>query len=147
MLPPPSNQYVSFINPLNAELNPICHLLALGAHHIFNISRIRVNSSLKFLHPSIHYVTFILILIIKTNKMHYFSNVLWYRTQHVSDRFTLHHQESCLFIQLRTAALRLIVGSGLDVPTFTTRRLHASPHESTQRQKVDCGREMSGNFA
>jgi hypothetical protein len=31
------------INPLNAELNPICHLLALlGAHHIFHVSRIRV---------------------------------------------------------------------------------------------------------
>jgi hypothetical protein len=32
------------INPLNAELNPICLLLALlGAHHILHISRIRVN--------------------------------------------------------------------------------------------------------
>ena len=32
------------INALNAELNPICHLLALlGAHHILHISRIRVN--------------------------------------------------------------------------------------------------------
>jgi hypothetical protein len=31
------------INTLNAELNPICHLLALlGAHHIFHISRIWV---------------------------------------------------------------------------------------------------------
>ena len=31
------------INPLNAELNPICHLLALlGAHHILHIRRIRV---------------------------------------------------------------------------------------------------------
>ena len=30
-------------NPLNAELNPICHMLALlGAHHIFHVSRIRV---------------------------------------------------------------------------------------------------------
>jgi len=30
-------------NPLNTELNPICHLLALlGAHHILHISRIRV---------------------------------------------------------------------------------------------------------
>jgi len=30
-------------NPLNAELNPICHLLALvGAHPIFHVSRIRV---------------------------------------------------------------------------------------------------------
>jgi len=31
------------INPLNAELNPICHLLALlGGHLIFHVSRIRV---------------------------------------------------------------------------------------------------------
>jgi hypothetical protein len=30
------------INPLNAKLNPICHLLALLAHHILHISRIRV---------------------------------------------------------------------------------------------------------
>ena len=33
------------INPLNTELNPICHLLALlGAHHILHVSRIRVNT-------------------------------------------------------------------------------------------------------
>ena len=33
------------INPLNAELNPICHLLALlGAHHILHVSRIRVKT-------------------------------------------------------------------------------------------------------
>jgi len=32
-----------YLNPLNAELNPICHLLALlGAHPIFHINRIRV---------------------------------------------------------------------------------------------------------
>ena len=31
-------------NPLNAELNPICHLLALGAHHILHVGRIRVNA-------------------------------------------------------------------------------------------------------
>jgi hypothetical protein len=31
------------INPLNAQLNPSCHLLALlGAHHILHVSRIRV---------------------------------------------------------------------------------------------------------
>ena len=36
--------YVLQVNPLNAELNPICHLLALlGAHHILHVSRIRVN--------------------------------------------------------------------------------------------------------
>jgi hypothetical protein len=33
-----------WISPLNAELNHICHLLALlGAHHILHVSRIRVN--------------------------------------------------------------------------------------------------------
>jgi len=32
------------INTLNAELNPICQLLALlGAHHIFHVSGLRVN--------------------------------------------------------------------------------------------------------
>ena len=31
------------INPLNAELNPICHFLALlGAHHILHVSGVRV---------------------------------------------------------------------------------------------------------
>jgi hypothetical protein len=35
---------VSLINPLNTELNPICHLLELlGAHFILHFSRIRVN--------------------------------------------------------------------------------------------------------
>jgi len=30
-------------NPLNAELNPICHLLALlEAHHILHVGRIRI---------------------------------------------------------------------------------------------------------
>jgi len=30
-------------NPLNAELNPICYLLALlGAHHFLQVSRVRV---------------------------------------------------------------------------------------------------------
>ena len=33
------------LNPLNAKLNPICHLLALlGTHHILHISRIRLTS-------------------------------------------------------------------------------------------------------
>ena len=40
-----SNLYVRhhLFNPLNTELNPICHLLALlGAHHILHVGRIRV---------------------------------------------------------------------------------------------------------
>ena len=32
------------INPLKPELNPICYLLALLAHHFLHISRIRVKS-------------------------------------------------------------------------------------------------------
>jgi hypothetical protein len=33
-------------NPLNAMLNPICHLLALfGARHIFHVSGVRVTAS------------------------------------------------------------------------------------------------------
>ena len=38
-------QIISLFNPLNAELNPICYLLALlGPHHFLHISRIRVKS-------------------------------------------------------------------------------------------------------
>jgi hypothetical protein len=37
------------INPLNAELNPIRHLLALvGARHIVHVSRIRVNRTMMY---------------------------------------------------------------------------------------------------
>jgi len=37
-------------NPLNAELNPICYLLALLAHHFLHVSRITVKSlTLKLL--------------------------------------------------------------------------------------------------
>jgi hypothetical protein len=37
-------------NPLNAELNPICHLLALlGTHHILYVSRIRVNAVVEIM--------------------------------------------------------------------------------------------------
>jgi len=33
-----------YFNPLNPELNPICYLLALLAHHFLDVSRIRVKS-------------------------------------------------------------------------------------------------------
>ena len=44
------------VNPLNAELNPICYLLALlGAHHFLHVSRIRVKSgTLRLLMPYIY---------------------------------------------------------------------------------------------
>jgi len=44
--------------------------------------------------------------------------------------------------------LRLIVRSGLNVPTFATRRLHACYHAiAPSGGRWNCGREMSGNFA
>jgi len=40
-------------NPLNAEINPICHLLALlGAHHILHVSGLRVNIQQFYVLPS-----------------------------------------------------------------------------------------------
>ena len=36
--------YLLHINTLNPELNPICYLLALLAHHFLHVSRIRVKS-------------------------------------------------------------------------------------------------------
>ena len=35
---------LQYVNPLNPELNPICFLLALLAHHFLHVSRIRVKS-------------------------------------------------------------------------------------------------------
>ena len=32
------------VNPLNSELNLICYLLALLAHHFLHVSRVRVKS-------------------------------------------------------------------------------------------------------
>jgi len=40
----PVNSRTFDINPLNAELNPFCYLLALLAHHFLRVSRIRVKS-------------------------------------------------------------------------------------------------------
>ena len=38
-----TQRILSWFNPLNPELNPICYLLALyGAHHFLHVSRIRV---------------------------------------------------------------------------------------------------------
>ena len=36
------------VNPLNAELNSICHLVALlGVHHFLHVSRIRVKVTIN----------------------------------------------------------------------------------------------------
>ena len=36
--------FMDIVNPLSPELNPICYLLALLAHHFLHVSRIRVKS-------------------------------------------------------------------------------------------------------
>jgi hypothetical protein len=47
---------ILYFNPLNAELNPIRHLLAfVGAHHVVDVSRIRVHNFM-FLKPGNLYV-------------------------------------------------------------------------------------------
>jgi len=45
-VPRPNLQYIIEVglNPLKPELNPICYLLALLAHHFLHVSRIRVKS-------------------------------------------------------------------------------------------------------
>jgi hypothetical protein len=44
----PRRRWEGNINPLNAELNPIYHLLALlGAHTILHVSRIKVKMDLQ----------------------------------------------------------------------------------------------------
>jgi hypothetical protein len=55
---------------------------------------------------------------------------------------------SLFYFQLHIAALRLIVRSWLDVPTFATRRLHAWYHARVPSGgRWNCGREMPGNVA
>jgi hypothetical protein len=42
----------------------------------------------------LYFKSFHCVLIIKANKMHYFSTLFWETSIHVSDRLTVHHQES-----------------------------------------------------
>ena len=52
----PSQMFI--VNPLNAELNPICCLLALlGAHHFLHVSRIRAKSLILRLLMSYIYIS------------------------------------------------------------------------------------------
>jgi len=49
------NALTHYINPSNAELNPICHLLALLEVNFLHVSRIRVKSlTLRLLMPYIY---------------------------------------------------------------------------------------------
>jgi len=60
VLPPGDNPIA--VNPLNAELNPICYLLALLAQNFLHVSRIRVKSlTLRLLMAYIYIYTYIYI--------------------------------------------------------------------------------------
>ena len=50
------NSLYQIFNPLNSQLNPICHLLALlGAHDIFHVSGLRVNW-MALCHSDVNYM-------------------------------------------------------------------------------------------
>ena len=59
------------------------------------------------------------------------------------------HVDPTFFFSTTHCSLsRLIVRSGLDVPTYATRHLHACHHaRAPSGGRWNCGREMSGNFA
>ena len=58
-------------NPLNAELNPICYLLALLAHHFLHVSRIRIKSLTLRLLMSYIYIYIYDISSLKVNQLLY----------------------------------------------------------------------------
>jgi hypothetical protein len=66
---PPFGQYRyhisrSLFNPLNAALNPICHLLALlRAHHILHVSRVRVKGYFNPLNAELNPICHLLALL------------------------------------------------------------------------------------
>jgi hypothetical protein len=58
-----NKQPLNPFNTLNAELNPICHLLALfGAHHILHVSRIRVKGHFNHLNAQLNPICHLLAL-------------------------------------------------------------------------------------
>jgi len=61
--PQTGRRTLALFNPLNAELNPICYLLALlGVHHFLHVSRIRVNV-LNPLNPELNPICYLLALL------------------------------------------------------------------------------------
>ena len=71
------------------------------------------------------------------------NSVMWYE-------FGFHQHKITIYLFIFNHApqpLRLIVRSGLDVPTFATRSLHTCHHaRAPSGGRWNCGREMSGKF-
>ena len=99
-----------WFNPLNAELNPICHMLTLlGAHHILHVSRIRVklirtnNAFRNSLFPFIS-------LLWQVHQMCFFLSVFMYVFSFVV----------CYWIQFYTCIFRAVSLLGLVVVVSST---------------------------
>ena len=76
------------INPLNAELNIICHLLALlGAHHILHVGRIRVKIALGFICVSNEAI-----------QVHTNSQNIYFKFSTCFGQLCDHHQENLLYL-------------------------------------------------
>jgi len=79
--------------------NKICRCFRLiGELAEINLILKTVCLSYDFLH-AFSYLTFggpciVIYSYNKTNEVDHFTNLFWYRTLHVSDRFTVHHKES-----------------------------------------------------
>jgi len=71
------------LDPLNAELNLTCHLLALfGAHHILHVSRIRV----KFTYAPLQVANFIInTVLFKLINFTFCSQIISNHPSHCSD--------------------------------------------------------------
>ena len=78
------------INPLNTELNPICHLLALlGAHNILHVNRVGVNVKFgkRFTYDAVEYSN----IYISNEMQRYTVYFIWKLLY--SGGTTIHHQE------------------------------------------------------
>ena len=84
-------------NPLNADLNPICHLLVLlGAHHILHISRISVNSMILNIHSLLPSISALIILL----QLYCVTEYKWLSRIIRQDRRCTYNLTWCAFVQL-----------------------------------------------
>ena len=116
-----------YIHPLNSELNPICHLVALlGVRHFLHVSRIRVNPLNAELNPICHSLillgdlTFMGPCIVRifqyiSNKMQRYTVYLYLETAlHVSGGISTHHQERIqLYLQHLVSVTPLLLSAAI----------------------------------
>ena len=94
-------------NPLNAELNPICYLLALlGAHNFLHVSRIRVKSlTLRLIMSYIYIYIYIYIYDISSLRVNihgsvHHNNIVVYNSNNMNKSQSLFNLTTALHEQL-----------------------------------------------